>query len=231
MTTNTSKNETFRNITSPLAADSLYTAASHQVEYSALSCLSLPIGYYAHSPLCCQISASPKAPAIFLADLSDPGAGAVRRTGLRYNHVKKWLGVMPMNRTESTYSERVGARISPELKEGLRELVEAGVFESEADAVRAALWQYVEQNAGKAPPRPARAPAAEADETNREWLMSALFVLVALVGSRILNALRREPITPAELADEALQETIYNHRLLHRKLAAARRIAQQADVD
>ncbi len=144
-----------------------------------------------------------------------------------------------MNRTESTFSERVGARISPELKMGLRELVDAGVFESEADAVREALWQYVEQCAG-APPASETQPAAVAatpqlepaeTDTDTSWFLSALFVLVALVGSHILNALRREQITPADLADEAIQETIYNRRILQKKLAAARQIAQQGDAD
>lgn len=137
-----------------------------------------------------------------------------------------------MNRTESTFSERVGARISPELKMSLRELVDAGVFESEADAVREALWQYVEQRAGPHPVVPAEPESESQPEpptTEAAWFMSALFVLVALVGSHILNALRREQITPAELADEAIQETIYNHRILHRKLAAARQIARQSD--
>jgi len=44
-----------------------------------------------------------------------------------------------MNRIESGFSERVGARISPELKAYLRELVDADIFDSEADAVREAL--------------------------------------------------------------------------------------------
>jgi Arc/MetJ-type ribon-helix-helix transcriptional regulator len=145
-----------------------------------------------------------------------------------------------MARIESTYSERVGARISPELKESLRELVDAGVFDSEADAVREALWQYVEQSAGAHPigrdPEPAAAVASDsvvqpADSSHLEWLTSALFVLIALVGSRILKALGQPPVVPAELADEAIQETIYNHHILRKKLASARQIAQQLEVD
>jgi Arc/MetJ-type ribon-helix-helix transcriptional regulator len=139
-------------------------------------------------------------------------------------------------RTESTFSERVGARISPELKESLRELVSAGVFDSEADAVRAALWQYVEEAAGAHPvergaeaePAPAVEAAPLADSPHLEWLTSALFVLIALVGSRILKALG-QPAVPADLADEAIQETIYNHHILRRKLAAARQIAQELE--
>ncbi|HLV36022.1 MAG TPA: hypothetical protein VKY59_12940 [Spirillospora sp.] len=147
-----------------------------------------------------------------------------------------------MNRTEGTYSERVGARVSPELKESLRELVSAGVIDSEADAVREALWQYVEKSAGRAsrygdgaathrPGSDVRMGFDRGDsETRIEWLLSALFVLMALVGSHILNALRREQISPAELADDALQETIYNHRILQKKLAAARRAAERAEM-
>ena len=145
-----------------------------------------------------------------------------------------------MARTESTLSERVGARISPELKESLRELVDAGVFDSEADAVREALWQYVEQSAGTHPvergPEPAAAVQGDsgmqsADHAHLEWLTSALFMLIALVGSRILKALGQPAIAPAELADEAIQETIYNHHILRKKLASARQIAQQLEGD
>ena len=145
-----------------------------------------------------------------------------------------------MARTESTLSERVGARISPELKESLRELVNAGVFDSEADAVREALWQYVEQSAGTHPIERGPEPAAvvpgdsvvqPADHAHLEWLTSALFMLIALVGSRILKALGQPAIAPAELADEAIQETIYNHHILRRKLASARQIAQQLESD
>lgn len=143
-----------------------------------------------------------------------------------------------MTRTESTFSERVSARISPELKESLRELVAAGVFDSEADAMREALWLYVEQSAGAHPvergPEPVEPVEGEsivppADQAHLEWLTSALFVLIALVGSRILKALGQPAIVPAELADEAIQETIYNHHILRRKLAAARHIAQQLE--
>ena len=140
-----------------------------------------------------------------------------------------------MARTESTFSERVSARISPELKESLRELVSVGVFDSEADAVREALWQYVEQSAGSHPiergPEPAGVVQSDsstlpANASHLEWLTSALFVLIALVGSRILKALGQPAIAPAELADEAIQETIYNHHILRKKLASARQIAQ-----
>lgn len=137
-----------------------------------------------------------------------------------------------MSRTESTYSERVGARISPELKMGLRELVETGVFDSEADAVREALWQYVEQQAGQADtpsPGPGSAINQPARVSSAEWLMSALFMLVALVGSHILNALRTETVTPSQLADEAIQETIYNHQILQHKLDVARQVAEKMD--
>jgi Arc/MetJ-type ribon-helix-helix transcriptional regulator len=145
-----------------------------------------------------------------------------------------------MARTEGTFSERVGARISPELKESVRELVSAGVFDSEADAVREALWLYVEQSAGShpiersAPPQadsaPADAAAPPADSSHLEWLTSALFVLIALVGSRILKALGQPAVIPADLADEAIQETIYNHHILRKKLAAAREIAQELEA-
>jgi hypothetical protein len=127
-----------------------------------------------------------------------------------------------MSRDESGYSERVGARISPELKEHLRVLVDDGVYDSEADAVREALWQYVEQREIAPPPLPEPVVHETADNGQVEWLLSAVLVMLALVGSRLLNALTNSKTTPAALADEAIQETIYNHAILQKKLRAAR---------
>ena len=142
-----------------------------------------------------------------------------------------------MSRTESGYSERVGARISPELKEHLRILVDNGVYDSEADAVRDALWFYVEQREIAPPPQPetqfTASPTAvpvTSDSGQIEWLLSALFVLVALVGSRVLNALTNTRTTPAALADEAIQETIYNLPIIQRKIRAARELTSEEQV-
>ena len=130
-----------------------------------------------------------------------------------------------MARTESTFSERIGARISPELKAQLQALTESGQFESEADAVREALWAFVEQQPTTA------APPAPPIPDRLEWLMSVTVVLIALVGSRIMNALGQEKVKPAELVDEAIQETIYNHTILWQKLRAGQQTHQRQIED
>lgn len=135
-----------------------------------------------------------------------------------------------MARTESTFSQRIGARISPELKGQLQALTESGQFDSEADIVREALWAYVEQvESGLAPAQePAPTPG---DSSSPEWAMHVLLILTAMIGSRILNSLRPEQIKPAALMDEAIQETIFNQRILREKLAVARRLAQAVKED
>lgn len=135
-----------------------------------------------------------------------------------------------MSRTESTYSERIGARISPELKARLQALVDDGYFESEADAVREALWQFAEQSDGE-PRLPSTTHAdgrdMQAFESRLEWLFSVLFILLAVIGSRILNAVGGGNIKPATLVDEAIQETIYNQALLRERLDTGHATAQQ----
>lgn len=131
-----------------------------------------------------------------------------------------------MGRTESSFSERVGARISPELKARLQEATQEAGWDSEADLVREALWHYVEHNA----PAPAQTlePVDTADfEDRTEWLLTVLLILIGLVSSRILNTLRVEQVKPAELVDEAIQEAVYNRTILWTKLRAGRRAAQR----
>ncbi|MGQ9888177.1 MAG: ribbon-helix-helix protein, CopG family [Aggregatilineales bacterium] len=138
-----------------------------------------------------------------------------------------------MSRTESSFSERVGARVSPELKARLQEIVQQAGWNSEADLVREALWHYVEHRA-PAPPAPPPAPAQAAAppespdfEGRVEWLLTVLVILVGLVSSRVLNTLRVEQVKPAELVDEAIQEAVYNRTILWTKLRAGRRAAQR----
>lgn len=131
-----------------------------------------------------------------------------------------------MSRTESSFSERVGARISPELKARLQETAQQAGWDSEADLVREALWHYVEHRV----PTPAQAltPPDSADFEGRvEWLLTVLLILIGLVSSRILNTLRVEQVKPAELVDEAIQEAVYNRTILWTKLRAGRRAAQR----
>ena len=134
-----------------------------------------------------------------------------------------------MARTESTFSERVGARISPELKDHLKALVESEQFDSEADAVREALWAYVEQ--GKStpttPPQPITSPSSPAMEQDRiQWLLTVVVIMLGIVSSKILNAVQSEKVKPAALVDEAIQESIYNHHILWEKLLVGQRMAQ-----
>jgi hypothetical protein len=115
-------------------------------------------------------------------------------------------------------------------------------FDSEADIVRAALWQYVGQNDGQ--PQQVQlqlgqvdlhddhksSPDGDGASADRiEWILSVVLILIALVGSKTLNALREEKIKPAELADEAIQEAIYNRSILLQKLRAARRAVLHLD--
>lgn len=159
-----------------------------------------------------------------------------------------------MARQEGTYSERVGARISPELKTHLRQLAEDTRFDSEADLVREALWVYVERCGSLPPPSPTPptieqvimadvSPPATPDDVHElrhdlhttqdkmEWLLSVMLIMVGLIGSKVLNAVRTEQIKPAELVDEAIQESVYNHDILWRKLRAARRIVRQREEE
>jgi hypothetical protein len=147
-----------------------------------------------------------------------------------------------MTPNEGPLSERVGARISPELKQHVHDLIGQRGFDSEADIVRAALWQYVGQNDGQ--PQQVQlqlgqvdlhddhksSPDGDGASADRiEWILSVVLILIALVGSKTLNALREEKIKPAELADEAIQEAIYNRSILLQKLRAARRAVLHLD--
>ncbi len=135
-----------------------------------------------------------------------------------------------MSRTESSFSERVGARISPELKARLQEIVQQAGWDSEADLVREALWYYVEHRTPAPVPAPAQAiapPESPDFEGRVEWLLTVLLILIGLVSSRILNTLRVEQVKPAELVDDAIQEAVYNRTILWTKLRAGRRAAQR----
>ncbi|MBZ0292789.1 MAG: hypothetical protein K8L99_09540 [Anaerolineae bacterium] len=135
-----------------------------------------------------------------------------------------------MARTEGTFSERIGARISPELKAHLQALTENGQFDSEADIVREALWMYVEQVAPSAIQEAAPTTPQAQGSGSMEWSMHVLLIMMAMLGSRILNTLRHEKIKPAELMDEAIQETIFNEKLLREKLMAAMKLAQETKL-
>jgi Arc/MetJ-type ribon-helix-helix transcriptional regulator len=141
-----------------------------------------------------------------------------------------------MTKEEGLFSERVGARISPELKTRVQEAIAKQGFDSEADVVRAALWLYVEQNeqvenelnqinqqneALANTPKPPTIPD-EPRHDRIEWALTVIVILVSIVGSKILNAVREEKIKPSDLADEAIQEAVYNWSILWKKLRVAR---------
>lgn len=142
-------------------------------------------------------------------------------------------------REEGSFSERVGARISPELKARIQEAITQHGYDSEADVVRAALWLYVEQHVeqqleqiNQQNQSLARRPEVSViHDTNGahhdrvEWALTVIAILVAMVGSKILNAVREEKIKPADLADEAIKETVYNWSIFWDKLRAGREAA------
>ncbi len=153
-----------------------------------------------------------------------------------------------MARTESTYSERVGARISPELKASLKDMLDDQRFDSEADVVREALWHYVERHSELVSPElspsvqtvmpvTADTPAVDghtapirAMQDQLEWSVSVLIVLLATIGSRLLGT-RGDKVKPADLVDNAIQEAVYNHDLLWYKLRIGRRALRQQDEE
>src|SRR5262245_1931363 len=139
-----------------------------------------------------------------------------------------------MTREEGQFSERVGARISPELKAKVHEAIAKHGYDSEADVVREALWLYVEQN-GQAETQPnavnpqsqdvsvmMHSADASPHHDRIEWALTVVVILVSIVGSKILNSMRDEKVKPAELADEAIQEAVYNWSILWEKLRAGR---------
>jgi Arc/MetJ-type ribon-helix-helix transcriptional regulator len=143
-----------------------------------------------------------------------------------------------MSREEGPFNERVGARISPELKARVQEAITKNGYDSEADVVREALWLYVEQNEQvekqlhqiNQQNESLSKAVHDGDESHHdriEWALTVVVILVALVGSKILNTIREEKVKPAELADEAIQETVYNWSIFWKKMRAGRWAALQ----
>jgi len=105
-----------------------------------------------------------------------------------------------MKKSEN-YSERVGATVTSEVKSKMRSLVEQGAFSSEADVVREALAQYVD-NPGGSQVAGASSPAIE----RLAWLVSIMIYANALVGSQLLSLLTGKQIKPASLIVAAIAD-------------------------
>ena len=87
------------------------------------------------------------------------------------------------------------------------------------------------RKASPSTPKNAAAPSwAARGATNRRSAASTPVRAAAVAShSTTANALRTETVTPSQLADEAIQETIYNHQILQHKLDVARQVAEKMD--
>lgn len=134
------------------------------------------------------------------------------------------------------FSKRIQANVPAELKDQVRALVEQGAYDSEAEAVRAALWQFVGQGR-TASPAPASPQEPLSDDLHNDlkrrldllaWLMTVALLLMATIASRILNALGRGSVEPMQLIDEALRASVQDQQTARRKLAAGWRAFREA---
>lgn len=139
--------------------------------------------------------------------------------------------------SESALDKRVQASVPSELKERIRELVEHQLYDSEAEVIRAALWQFIE---GEIPFETPADGFSHVEALNADlhrdlkermdllaWLMTVGLLLIATIASRILQALTREPVQPMSLLDQALNSSIHERELARRKLAAGWRAFKQ----
>lgn len=129
--------------------------------------------------------------------------------------------------SEGTLDKRVQASVPSELKDRIRELVDCEVYDSEAEIVRAALWDFVGE-----PPPSARSAAVEVEASTElhhdlkerldllAWLLTVCLLLLAAVASRLLEAIAREKIEPMQLLDQALRRSVDERDSARRKLAA-----------
>lgn len=130
---------------------------------------------------------------------------------------------------DNNLDKRVQASVPVELKERVREMVEHKVFESEAELVRAALWQFLDGEDTYALTQPddtVEAVSAELHNDLKErldllaWLNTVILLLLAGIASRLLEAITREKVTPMQLVEQALRSSIQEQDEARRKLAA-----------
>ena len=139
--------------------------------------------------------------------------------------------------TDNNLDKRVQASVPVELKERVREMVEHKVFESEAELVRAALWQFLDGEDTYALTQPddtVEAVSAELHNDLKErldllaWLNTVILLLLAGIASRLLEAITREKVTPMQLVEQALRSSIQEQDDARRKLAAGWRAFKRA---
>jgi hypothetical protein len=147
---------------------------------------------------------------------------------------------------EGTYDKRIQANISSELKERVRELVKKGEFESEAELVRAALWEMIEPKpleppkAAVIPPHDETPPlpfAENADDHMHHdlkgrldllaWMMTLSLTMMATLGSRLLRA-RGEDVSSSLLIEETVHTAVQQREGLRRRLSVGWRAFNQA---
>lgn len=141
--------------------------------------------------------------------------------------------------TDNNYDKRVQASVPVELKERVREMVEHEVFESEAELVRAALWQFLDGESASALAQTdsiqdVETVSAELHNDLKErldllaWLNTVLLLLLAGIASRLYEAITREKVEPMQWIEQALRSSIQEQDDARRKLAAGWRAFKRA---
>lgn len=130
--------------------------------------------------------------------------------------------------SDSNLDKRVQASVPVELKERVRDLVAHDLFDSEAEVVRAALWQFFDGENTFDQQQSAITDDRSAD-LHRDlkerldllaWLQTVALLLLAAVASRLLHTITREEVEPMELIDQALRSSVNKRDSARRQLAA-----------
>ena len=132
---------------------------------------------------------------------------------------------------DNNYDKRVQASVPVELKERVREMVEHEVFESEAELVRAALWQFLDGESPSAIVQPHSSQDVESVSVELHndlkerldllaWLNTVLLLLLASIASRLFEAITREKVEPMQWIEQALRSSVQEQDDARRKLAA-----------
>lgn len=128
--------------------------------------------------------------------------------------------------SDGTLDKRVQANIPADLKERIQELVEYEVYSSEAEVVRAALWEFMGESRAPKPASIQQDTGAELHHDLKDrldllaWLLTVGLLLLAAVSSRLLEAVAHEKVEPMTLLDRALRQTADERDSARRKLAA-----------